>query len=340
MKSKHHRDKKGMHYMFWSRCKHIACLASALAIAALAGTTSRASGESAASPQVIVEKDGTTLPMAETEINFKYQGIIKDVLVKEGDHVKAGDLLITQDDGEDLVEWEADKSLAASDSAVKSAEAQLVGREADLKSKQADYEAKKSKYEQVLKSFNDGAGNNWEVDQAKDEMASADAAVDAAKGMIESAKAEIEKSKLDKDQARFKALHQEEHLKSMRRTAPTDAIVQAVNVEPGASADPNKGSCIVLEQIDVLKVEFRLPAMEAAKLNLGQKIRVSYDAKEWEEVTVSFKAPKAIAPMGGWQTIHMLLPNPQMKAAGQAMYIELPAEIAAMRLQNNAAAAK
>ena len=290
MKTKSSRIRKATIVCLGRGSQPVAYLAAILAVAAIAASTPwacRIADSRQAPPQKAVADvnrvvsgeadfhsvilEGTTIPVAETEINFKYPGIIKDVLVKKGDHVKAGQLLITQDDAEDQVELKADQSLAASDAGIKSAEAALKGREADLKSKKADREAKQLEYDRVLKILTDGGSNNWEVDKAKDELESAAAAVDAANGMIQSAQADIDKAKLEKEQAGYKAQHQEEHLKQMRRTAPADAIVQAVNVVPGDSADPNKTTAVVLEQIDVLEVECHLPAVEAELLQPGTK---------------------------------------------------------------------
>jgi multidrug resistance efflux pump len=241
--------------------------------------------------------------------------------------------MIRQEDSEDQIELEADKDLAKSTAAVDSAKAALIGRTADLLSKQAEFKAKQLEYERVKKILDDGGGNNAETEKAKYEMDAAGAEIDAAKGMIDSAQADIKKAEADQGQAKYKAAHQQAHLEMMVLKAPTDAVVQSVNVEPGETVDPNssKGGCITLVRIDIVQVEFFLPALQAQKLAKGQKLSVSYDQKEWEEATVQYVAPVASAPANGRETIHMDLLNPKMKAAGQVVFIKLPADIAAMR---------
>ena len=114
---------------------------------------------------------------------------------------------------------------------------------------------------------------------------------------------------------------------SLRRRAQIDA------------ADPNRQTpLITVVKIDTLKVEFHLPATEAQKLKVGQQLRVKYSHEDWQQATVMPLPPVALAPAGGLQTVHMELPNPNLRAAGQSIYIELPPDIVTQRNQETAAA--
>lgn len=322
--------------------KRYRILAGFLGAASLVGVGSTAASAQDVPPLApvilgTVQETGITMPLKEWTPLFKYQGVIRDVPVKEGEVVKAGQLLLAQDNQEELIELMADQKLATSNAAVASAKAALVGRKADLVSKQAEFEAKKLEYERVKKILDGGGGNNSEVDKAKYEMEATDASIDAARGMIASAEADIEKAHDEQDQAKYKADHQQAHLKLMEIRAQEDGVVLAVNVQPGDAADPNRQTpLITVVKIDLLKVEFHLPAVEAQKLKTGQKLRVSYDHKEWGEATVMPLPPVALAPAGGLQTVHMELSNPNLRAAGQSIYIELPQDIVAQRNQETA----
>ena len=300
-------------------------------------------GASSAGADLVIDKNtqesGSTLPYAQTEIAFKYQGVVKDVFVKEGDHVDKDQPLMGQDTAEDQIEYQADLSVAKSTAAIDSAKAALVARKADVKAKQADLAAKTKEYERVKKVLDSGGSNNWEVDKAQDEMESAAASVDEARAMGDSAAADIAKAQLEQEQAQYKADHQKAHLGQMVRKSPIKAIVLSVTIEPGETVDPAKNTGITLVEIDTLKVEFFLPAIQAQKLALKQKLKVSYDGTSWKDAEVSFKAPVALAGAGGLQKIHLLLDNKDdLKAAGQSVVIQLPADIVAMRKSAVAAA--
>jgi multidrug efflux pump subunit AcrA (membrane-fusion protein) len=329
-----------------SHQKRFGVLAGIAATAALAGFAvqpATAQNVPLSAPVSIetIQETGITMPLKEWSPVFKYQGVIKQVTVKEGDSVIKGQLLLEQETGEDQVELEADQALAKSTAAVDSAKAALVGRKADLISKQAEYGAKKKEYQRVKKILDDGGGNDFEVDKAKYEMEAADAAIDAARGMISSAEADIEKAAADQTQAAYKAKHQLEHLKALQILAQEDGVVQAVNVQPGDAADPNRQTTpITIVKVDVLKVEFHLPAVEAEKLKAGQKLRITYDHKEWDEATITKLPPVGLASANGLTTIHMELPNPKGRIAGQSIYIELPPEIVTVRNDQATAALK
>ena len=329
MPESHHKRSR----IFWGMWVAVLCAEFGLQSGAYAQSTPFSSENS--------YETGITMPLKEWNPTFKYQGVIKEVLVKEMDTVKAGQVLITQDGREDEIELEADQKLSESPAAVNSAKAALEGRKADLVSKQAEYEAKKSDYERVKKIQEGGGGNDFEVDKAKYEMDAAAAAIDAAKGMVASSEADIEKAQVDQDQAKYKAQHQRAHVEMLKIVAAEDGVVQSVNVRPGDTADPSKPTApITVVKIDVLQVEFHLPAVQVQKLHKEQTLRVSYDKKNWQDATIKYLAPVALASADGLQTIHMDMPNPEGKAAGQTVIVELPADVVAMRNDLAAAALK
>ena len=246
------------------------------------------------------EERGRTLPYEEVELNFPQPGLISEVMVKDGQPIKAGEVLALQDD---LVEQAA---LAR--------EEYLLKSQVQLKAAEAGHNLAKIKMRRQEEMKAKNVGSNLEYDEAKAELI-------VAKLKIDLAQEETEAKRLDV--AKLKA-----QLKRMRIVSPFDGDVRKVESAVGEVADPQKPSIIVVKN-NPLKVATDLPTTVANGLKLGQSLQVRYaDGKKWHEAKIIYFDPFANAG-AGTQLVHLELPNPEGRRAGMDMVIKLPDNLAA-----------
>src|SRR5690242_8649439 len=90
----------------WSAAVIASVASVGLLIGAAAVRAEAPSQSTASQSQSIVSVDATTEPLVSSKLAFPNLGVIKEVLVKDGDIIKKGDVLIRQDDDLDLNELE------------------------------------------------------------------------------------------------------------------------------------------------------------------------------------------------------------------------------------------
>jgi HlyD family secretion protein len=225
--------------------------------------------------------------------------VIKDVKVKEGDLVKVGDVLMKQDDGEDLAELRL-LELDINNFPIDAAEAKL--RVAELAYK------KKDDLNKATKGYSE-----LEVEQARAER-------DVAKAQLDQAKQELEQKKAKRDKQKI-------HVENMTLKAEMNGVVRELLNDRGSNVDPTK-PVLTLVDNSTLLVQVQVPATASLQLKKGEKLRVSYDKKNWREASVSFLDPQADA-QSGMRMIRLEMPNPQGEPSGLQAFVELPEKLLA-----------
>ena len=262
--------------------------------ACVAPRTARAAGDVPSRNVDRTVEVGNTKPADQKprELRFKNPGIIKSVEVREGDIVKAGQQLMSQDDAEEIAELDI-----------------LVKDSSDLRIQAArrSAEAKQAEFKRI-EAIHMEAKNEAEFEKAKAEA--------------ELAVLNIEQEKQDREVKLAKVEKQRKMIERMKLLTPMDAIVQSVEVRPGEMGEPQKPA-ITLVNNNPLIVEVNLTRVVSQNLKLEQAMRVSYDRKEWKDAKVSYLAPMANAGAGR-QKVHLELPNPEGKVSGLQIYVELP----------------
>lgn len=165
---------------------------------------------------------GTLGPNESVVISSEISGRIARIGFREGEAVKAGDVLIELDDA--ILKAELDKV-------------------------RSDLSLARANRERALTLANQGSGTQ----RARDE---AEAAYQAQQANLALAEARLEKAAL---------------------TAPLSGIVGLRNVSVGAYVVPGQ-RIVELSDVDTLKVDFRVPELNASQIRVGQKILISADA--------------------------------------------------------------
>ena len=165
---------------------------------------------------------GTLAPNESVVISAEISGRISRIGFREGEAVKAGDILIELDDA--ILKAELDKV-------------------------RSDLSLARANRERASTLANQGSGTQ----RARDET---EAGYQAAQANLLLAEARLQKSTL---------------------SAPLSGVVGLRNVSVGAYVVPGQ-RIVELAQIDTLKVDFRVPELNAAQLRVGQRILLSADA--------------------------------------------------------------
>jgi RND family efflux transporter MFP subunit len=247
-----------------------------------------------------------TKPFKKYSVHFMKMGKIGEVKVKEGDVVKKGDILMKQDTSVEEAELAILEFDARNTSPIVAAKAKLDLANVEFKAK-----------DDLLKA-DPGRRLEWE-------RAAAD--VKVADAQVKVAETELEQKKLKYQQ-------QKTVIDKMTLRADSDGVVMELVNDLGSTVDPTRPS-LTLVQVNPVTVVVRLPSMTTLQLKTGDKLRVSYDKKNWKEATVSFLSPEADAKTRlSLRTVHLDLPNPEGVPAGLQAYVEVPERL--MAVQNGA----
>ncbi len=154
--------------------------------------------------------------------------------------------------------------------------------EAEVLRAKAALELAKQNHERAAKLRQDGAGTAATLDRAQAELATAQAAL-----MV--AEAKLEKTRL---------------------VAPFDGVLGLRKASVGALLMP-AAEIVNLEQIDQLKVDFRMPETLLASIKVGQSIRLRVDAMGNKAVAGTVYAIDPLLETGGRAiVIRARIPNP------------------------------
>lgn len=218
----------------------------------------------------------------------RIQARVAEVLVREGDHVKAGDVLVRLDlaetalapdrDAQAVVAAEArvhDLSSGSRGAEIAAAEAERADRLAALSLAQEELTR-----QQTLRSKR--VGTQRDLDRAQADVQRAQAVVDAATQRLrlvregfrhwQTRQAEAELGRAQRVKAQSDILVREAELR-----APADAVVLHRLVEPGAVVGPGQ-SALTLGLSARLYVRTFIPEPRLGQVRQGQVVQVTVDA--------------------------------------------------------------
>lgn len=251
----------------------------------------------AESPAAIVE--AVTLPSDQGQLSFNFPGIVRDVLVKEGDTVAAGQPLMVLDD--EIEQRELEKlQLEASSTA------RLDAAKADLAVKEKVYQRKKAA---------EGGFTQAEIEEAELDVIFR--------------QNQVKVVEIDRQSNQIEAKKQAARVERMTLRSPIDGIVQKIGLRRGEFAELQKDKpAVVVVKNDPCWVEIRLlKSWQASRLRMGQTLEVRYpDEPQWRLARVIFIDPVANAA-SNTQLVRLELPNPQNKATGLPIQVKLPDEL-------------
>jgi RND family efflux transporter MFP subunit len=279
----------------------------AMLISALFGLSAFAAGpqdspsSSAAKPETT---PGVTAASEKSAQNFDIPGVVKTLKVKEGDLVKAGQLLAEQN-------LEPDK-------------AHLKSLQLAIRSAQLEIEAEKATLEKDTQDFD----RNTKLYSTKD-IAESTYADSKLQVNVDSKK--VAHAEADKEKAEADVLEQEARIKEKQLLAAIDGYVSEISTHEGELTNSDAlHPTITLVKNDPLYVEVDLSAevvraMKAA--GLTRPLQVQYvdegDKGRWYDAKIRFIKPEA-DNKSNTEHVQLEMPNPENRSSGLQVLVRVP----------------
>jgi HlyD family secretion protein len=232
----------------------------------------------------IVTASGEVKPLTYTNVLGEGMGKITSIEVKEGDHVKKGNVLLRLESVQPAADVDAQRAgIAAAEAGVKSAEANDVSSQADVNSRAADLEHAKLDWERGQLLFKDGLIPKQDYDTRKATYDGAAAALASAQARADQARAQLgqARSSLTQNQAMLGRLR--DVLNKTTYTAPINGVVTYIAVRVGENVVPGiqnaTGSYLMtISDMSIVTSEVMVDETDIVSVKVGQTADVTIDA--------------------------------------------------------------
>ena len=232
----------------------------------------------------LVTASGEVKPLTYTNVLGEGIGKITYIAVKEGDHVKKGDVLLRLESVQPAADVNAQRAgIASAESGVKSAEANDVSTQADIKSRAADLEHAKLDWDRGQLLFKEGLIPKQDYDTRKAAYDGATAALASAEARAAQARAQLgqSRSNLTQNQAMLGRLS--DILHKTTYTAPINGVVTYIAVRVGENVVPGiqnaTGSYLMtISDMSVVTSEVMVDETDIVSVRLGEEAEVTIDA--------------------------------------------------------------
>lgn len=234
-----------------------------------------------------------TAPSADRMLSFVQPGRIAEVNVKEGESVKAEQILVKQDDTVErarLAQLEADSQNTLK---VEASEASLAQKQVDLK--------------KLEKAAALNAATPLEVEHAKLDVKVADLSVKLAAFELEQAQRKYDEAKKQID--------------NMSLKSPIDGIIEKIEVETGESVNALE-DVIRVVQINPLWIDTPVPLEKTRDLRYGDKTKVIFPGPKEISVAGTIVFIGAVADAASdTLRVRIQVPNRSLRPAGEHVRI-------------------
>src|SRR6266853_1448374 len=232
----------------------------------------------------IVTASGEVKPLTYTNVLGEGIGKITGIVVKEGDHVKKGDVLLRLESVQPAADVDAQRAgIEAADAGVKSAEANRVSTEADIKSRAADLEHAKLEWERGQELFKEGLIPKQDYDTRKATYDRAVAALASAQARAEQSRAQLGQAHSGLTQSRAMLSRLSDVLRKTTYTAPIEGVVTYIAVRVGENVVPGiqnaTGSYLMtISNMSVVTSEVMVDETDITNVRVGEIADVTIDA--------------------------------------------------------------
>lgn len=247
------------------------------------GTTSRDNG--------LVSGNGR-IEAVEIDVAAKSAGRVKDILVREGEFVTAGQVVATMDtETQEAQLRQAEAQLQQSFSTVATAQSQLAQRESEKGAvlaavRQQDAELVKARqhWSRSSELLREGTIAKQDADDDYAQLKSAEAAVSSARAQVAAAEAatmavrtQIAGAESAVKAARANVERIQSEIRDSTLKSPRDGRVQYRVAQPGEVVSAG-GRVVSLVDLSDVYMTFFLPTAAAGKVALGTEVRLVLDA--------------------------------------------------------------
>lgn len=190
-----------------------------------------------------------TRPSVDVTMSFVLPGRIAGVYFKEGDAVKAGQVLVQQDDAAEQVQLAQLKAQSEDTTQLRASDASLAQKKVDL--------------QKLEKAAANNAATALEVEHARLDVTIAGLSLDLAK--------------FEHEQAGRKYQEQKIRVENMQIKSPIEGSIEKIDVEVGESVNTMTTEVIRVVQIDPLWLETPVPLAQARALKAGKTAQVAFE---------------------------------------------------------------
>jgi HlyD family secretion protein len=246
----------------------------------------------------IVTSSGEIKPKNYINIGANAMGNITEILVKEGDHVRKGQLLARVENTQptaDVAAYQASVSSAeadttASEAGLKAADENIHTMEAGLEHDKADLDRMKADYDRAQELFNEKllARQDFELkkftyEAQKAQITQSEARIVQARAQREQNAAQLSSTQRHIAQARANLNRFADVLRKYDSVAPLDGVVTNLPVRVGESVVPgiqnSEGSVIMtIADMSVITAEVKVDETDIVSVHLGQVADITIDA--------------------------------------------------------------
>lgn len=232
----------------------------------------------------VVSASGEIKPKTYVNIGANAYGKITHLYVKEGDHVKKGQLLAQLENVQSSADVSAGQaSVQAAETDAVAAQAALNTSDADLQRAQADYDRNKLDWARAQDLFKDGLISKSDFDSRRNAWATADSGLIQAKARVAQAKAQKDSAERHVAQARANLTRVADVLQKTTYSAPYDGVVTNLPVREGESVvigiqNALGSTLLTLADMSVITAEVKVDETDIVNVHLGQPAEVTIDA--------------------------------------------------------------
>jgi HlyD family secretion protein len=232
----------------------------------------------------VVSASGEIRPKTYVNIGANAFGKITHLLVKEGDHVRKGQLLAQLENVQSSADVNANQaSVQVAETDAIAADAALKTSEADLLRAQADYDRNKLDWDRAQNLFKDGLISKSDFDSRKNAWSSADAGLVQAQARVAQAKAQKDSADKHVNQNQATLTRFADVLQKATYTAPYDGVITNLPVREGETVvmgiQNSPGSTLMtLADMSVITAEVKVDETDIVNVHLGQPADVTIDA--------------------------------------------------------------
>jgi len=231
-----------------------------------------------------VTASGEIKPTTYTNVTAQGFGRITAIVVKEGDHIKRGQVLLTQENIQANADVQAQAAaINSAESGVLASEASYKSAQSDLIQAQANLERAKLDWERGQGLFKDGLIAKQDYDQRKTAYDAQFAAVDSARAHVLSVKASLDQMRSQVSQGRAVLVHTQDILHKTTYTSPIDGIVSYLPERVGDYVVPgiqnsNGSFLMTLSDMSIVTSEVKVDETDIVNVKIGQDADVTIDA--------------------------------------------------------------
>lgn len=238
-----------------------------------------------------------TAPSSDITLSYVLPGRIAKVHFTEGQWVKAGQVLIQQDDSVEQIQLAQLKAAKDDTTQIQASEASLAQKKVDL--------------QKIQKAAAQNAVTELEVEHAR-------LSVKMAELSLQLATFEHEQAKRKYDELR-------EQVEKMRLSSPIDGRIEKIHVEAGESINALTDVVRVVK-IDPLWIDVPVPLDKASDLGTSKKARVVFPNPNSASMEGSIIFISAVADAAsGTLRVRIEVPNKSNRPAGEHVEIIFPA---------------